>query len=34
MAGVSKNTKLWLTFGATMTMYLVWKFVFNFWPLR
>jgi hypothetical protein len=33
MAGVSKNTKLWLTFAGTAALYLIWKFIFNFWPL-
>src|SRR3984957_10651003 len=30
---LSKNAKLWLTFAATITMYLIWKFLFHFWPL-
>jgi len=30
---MSKNTKLWLTFGLSFIAYLVWKFVFHLWPL-
>jgi hypothetical protein len=33
MAGMGKNAKLWLTFAGSMTVYLIWKFVFHFWPL-
>jgi hypothetical protein len=28
--GMSKNAKLWLAFSTSMTMYLIWKFVFSF----
>jgi hypothetical protein len=30
---VSKNAKMWLTFAGSLGLYLIWKFVFNLWPL-
>jgi hypothetical protein len=30
---MSKSTKLWLTLAGSVTIYLIWKFVFHLWPL-
>jgi hypothetical protein len=30
---MSKNAKIWIVFAVTMGLYLVWKFLFNFWPI-
>jgi len=33
MVDVSKNAKIWLAFAGSGAVYLIWNYVFNFWPL-